>query len=43
MSHNTWRANLIPSPDTLRLYLAGKRTGFAIVRDDRYPNMWRVR
>ena len=38
-----WRANLIPGPDTLRLYLGSKRTGYAIVRDDRWPQMWRIR
>ena len=42
-TYDTWRANLIPSPDTLRLYITGKRTGYAIVRDHRWVHLWRVR
>ena len=42
-TYNTWRANLVPTPDTLRLYIAGKRTGYAIVRDDRWVHLWRIR
>jgi len=27
----------------IRLYDGNKLTGFAVVRDDKYPSMWRVR